>query len=105
MKRTIIKTLGIIALGLIPAFAIYDKIEEPIYFVTINGNHISVRESEYPGNAVRVWHDEEADGNLDAVVTAMATGRGFGWNISKKGENGFDKAAEHYRTEIFPNLK
>ena len=101
---TLKKTLGIVVLGLVTALALYDKREEQDYVVTRTGNSISVRESEYPGNAQRIWYDEGTDGKLEYVASAMATSRGFGWMGLKKGEKGFDEAAEHYRTKIFPHI-
>ena len=72
------------------------------YYINTKNEKLTVRETEFPFNSQTVWVDEYPYGSLDAVSSAFATGRGFGFNIIKEGERDFDRAKEHYREEIFP---
>lgn len=64
----------------------------------------NVIEIEFPYNSRRVWHDKGTDGNLDAISSAYASGRGYAFQVLQEGDKGFEFAKKEYRENIFPHL-
>jgi len=79
------------------------NVDGTIYKVRQGENYISVRE---PDPIVqRAWYDHGADGELDAFAFVGGTGRGGINFLIEKEHPLFDKAAEHYRNQIFPHIR